>query len=141
MNVRRIVVIVALALIVLAVAAGFHLLGSPDHQRRIALDRAAVYDLMAIAHAVADHALPPQPLPATMPRFDAGEHPVDKAAYTYRRTDAQHFELCATFLEATPEVGDDPAFEAHEYEHLAGHACFRYDRSRAHQPTPQRTPE
>jgi hypothetical protein len=139
-NARRIAVIATVALLVLAVTVGFRLLGSPGHQRRIALDRATVSDLVAIARAVADDASPPQPLPATMPRFDAVGHPLDTAAYTYRRIDAQHFELCATFLEATPDVGDDPAFEAHEYEHHAGYACFRYDRSHANLPTPQSTP-
>jgi hypothetical protein len=138
-NARRIAVIGAIALIVLAVAAGFRLLGSPGHQRRLALDRATVYDLNAIARAVADCAPSPQPLPATLPRFDADEYPVDKAVYTYRRIDAEHFELCATFLEATPEVADDPAFVGHEYEHHSGHICFRYDRSRANAPIPQST--
>jgi len=79
-NAQRISVIAIFALIVLAVAAGFRILGSPDHQRRIALDRATVYDLVAISRAVADHAAPPQPLPATIPRFDAGEHPVGRSS-------------------------------------------------------------
>ncbi len=136
MNAQRIAVVAIAVLLVLAIAAGFRLLGSPGYQRSIALDRVTVYDLMAISQAVVDHALPQQPLPATLPRFDVGGHPIDSAAYTYRRIDARHFELCATFLEAAPDGGDDPAFAARKYEHNAGRACFRYDRAHPNLPTP-----
>ena len=126
MSVERIALIVVGILLVIAVLAGFRALGPPGYQRRVAIDRERTQDLSVIALGVRAGNEAPAKLPAQMPHTypygHAGGEAVSTAPYAYRRIDAHHFELCATFLEAVPGTEQD-----HTYPHATGRTCYRYD--------------
>lgn len=112
------------ALIVLGVAGGFWLLGSPDKQRRIVEDENSVADLRAVAMRLQtgtpDDALPARLKPNVDIRQPDGRRvPVEK--YRYRRIDSRHFELCATFLEASV-----PGESEWVFAHGAGLVCYGF---------------
>jgi hypothetical protein len=136
-KVRLIVVLTAGFVCAVAIVGGFLFTGSPEHDQRIAADRARIDDLRSIATAISlDASVPEIPPLKVRPTYSDGRgtlsSAVSTAPYPYRRIDARHFELCATFLEKAPDT--NPAFP-----HDAGNACFRFD-ARDRSGTPSRNP-
>jgi hypothetical protein len=108
-----------------AVVGGFLFGGSPEREQRVAADRARIDDLRSIAIAIARDARVPEIPPLKVrPTSSQGHGPrtsaVSTAPYPYRRMDARHFQLCATFLEKAPETNT-------AFPHDAGNACFTFD--------------
>jgi hypothetical protein len=123
MRIRRAVSLVVGILAIVTVSAAFVILGTPWHERRIAIDLHTADELMTVAREQrqADcHPLPPKR------RHDAtfAGRIIDPAAYHYRRLNDTQFELCATFLERSDDEAD-PAAET--LKHPAGRTCFRFD--------------
>ena len=88
------------ALIMTLVALAFMLTGSPQHQRRLALDerRSELLDEMtrAIANDYRYHKLLPERLPAQLLKRD----PESGKPFEYRRLSSDSFQLCATFAQS-----------------------------------------
>ncbi|MGB3311367.1 MAG: hypothetical protein WBG32_17560 [Nodosilinea sp.] len=124
---------VAMAAVVVAIAAGFWVLGTPGQQRQIAADRQRVQDLAAIAqefhnrylNAGEDFQLPPA-LEATNVQTD----PLTNQPYEYERLGDRSFELCATFDtdSSTHRLTARRANpDAERWQHPAGRHCFEFD--------------
>ena len=109
---------VAIVLAVAALIAGFLLLGSPGHQRRMANDNRRLQDLQQIASAVYNVTHPgggypastsTMPLPSSLQDLVKGggayysnsylhtKDPITGQSYEYRVVDSAHLELCAVF--------------------------------------------
>jgi hypothetical protein len=126
---HRIVALASGAAVIVAVAAGLWVVGSPGEQRLRRLDDRRVSDLRQIAYAVLGRWNERQSLPAGTADLADGLYlarlpadPVTEAAYEYRVTSEREFELCAVFDRPArqDEAGD---FWYHE----AGRHCFAFD--------------
>lgn len=120
MNVRRIIPFAIGVIVVVALVGGFATLGTPEHQRRLSIDRTTVADLVAISGSYPLSGGREHVPKAFIPMGVAGRK-IDSNAYTYRRIDATHYELCASFLE--PSSADDTQSK---YAHGSGRTCFNY---------------
>ncbi len=110
------------------VALAFSVIGSPAHERALALDRKRVADLQKLEARV-DQAYWAKELPAVSPDSTLRD-PLTAKPYEYRRLDAMHYQLCATFQLASdkPEGDIDPF--ASNWSHRAGRSCYRLGASR-----------
>lgn len=128
------------ALAALSILAGFALFGSPGTARQYRYDAQRVNDLQTIQSQItyyyqAKQVLPPAlaNLTDTISGFTAPQDPQTGAAYEYRATGKQSFELCATFASAswtstatTPvPFGLGPSGRNFDnWGHGQGRACF-----------------
>jgi hypothetical protein len=120
---RRLVAIAIALIAAVAVVAGFLIIGTPEHQRRLTIDAAIARDLSAIAAAHRtqrpgiEYAFPNVRVPS------GNELPL--TSFAYRRLSASTFQLCAVFLE--------PSNDAYRLygtlQHGKGRTCyiFAYD--------------
>lgn len=130
---------VGVALLVIAVVvSGFFIIGSPQAERAYRLDEQRVSDLQNIQWQVTNYWQAKRVLPETLADlenptlgFIASRDPESGEAYTYRRTGALSFELCADFSRATriQKTLDStvPAMKRgadENWNHEAGTACF-----------------
>jgi hypothetical protein len=120
MTFRPVIPIVIGILAVAALVGGFVAIGTPAHQRRIALDEVTISDLLIIADTQRRAA--GEPVSAKPPPVASDGRTVDPASYAYRRLTARTFELCAVFLEPSAPDSPDRALR-----HTAGRTCFRFD--------------
>lgn len=128
MNFNRLFVFCAVALVIAGLALAFGFLGTPAHQRLVAMDEQRLDDLESIAsslHQDYENGGLPSRLPASVTTAD----PVTKQRYEFRRTDATHYELCAVFstkLPAEPEP-TSAAWRPRGWPHDAGRTCYKFD--------------
>jgi hypothetical protein len=136
MNSERIALVAAAIFVAAGVVGGFTLLGSPQHQRQLALDQRRVSDLQIVAADLTRYARPANGLPSQLPRdfhvvgYDgvpATVDPVTRKPYEYARESSTRYRLCAIFAEASRD--DDPQTAA-AWRHKAGRQCFRFDVTR-----------
>lgn len=124
---------VATAVVVVALVAGFAMMGSPAQQREVAIDRHRVSDLRRIESAVERWYRERGTLPATLaqlrgqPGLDLpGEDPVTGVPYVYRAYPGGLYELCARFATDSADAGGEGALAGgEEWAHGVGVSCFR----------------
>ena len=127
-------------LVVLTIAAGFVIIGSPRTQRLYRLDENRIQDLQQIQSQIVYYWQQKGSLPAqltdlndSLSYFSMPTDPETGAMYEYKRNSPLDFSLCATFSAPNhlasdmmqPVYSDLPAPE--KWQHSAGHVCF--DRS------------
>jgi hypothetical protein len=120
----------ALLTVVVAVAAGLVLSGSPAAARARRLDARRVEDLVRISNAidlyyVRQHTLPVKLTglgPPSGPSLSVRD-PVTSETYEYRTVAARRYELCAAFTAPSDEAHYEPEF----WKHGSGRQCFQLD--------------
>jgi hypothetical protein len=144
--VPRIVTIVVSLVLAVSLGSAFFVAGTPAEQRAIRLDEQRVSHLQQMQSFVYDYASSERELPQDIAALTAwaGELPTDPetgAAYVYRKTASDAFDLCATFSsttegELTPQYGPEFARPAGEvalgvrsigidsWDHPEGEYCF-----------------
>ncbi len=125
------------AAVAIGLVLGFMPLGTPAHQRALALDRtriADLHDIAAVIHGRWQHAKPPGAfrLPtslgslATLPPSERKD-PASGLPYAYRRgSGATTFQLCAVF-DGAAGATRSAAF----WQHPRGAHCFTFDASKS----------
>ena len=143
----RTFVAVSTAAVLIAIVAGFLMLGSPGQQRLISLDSERVNDLSQIASNLVytvenpGNTTPapqlPESLPASIASRDDLRDPLTKEPYEYRRLNDSAYELCATFAtnSTQPEPDKTPQLINTQWPHPVGRHCFEIAKS-ASQPKP-----
>lgn len=119
----------ATAAVLLALALGFHQVGSPGLQRLAKADETRIEDLNRISEAVFRHRSAYGKLPDNLSELGGSgpllrlTDPDTKTAYDYRTLDERRFELCVVFsTDNRAEVRRPPR----ERLHGAGRQCFTY---------------
>jgi hypothetical protein len=120
----------AILIVVVAVAVGLELSGSPAAERARRLDARRVEDLVRISSAidlyyVRRHTLPVELTdlgPPSGPSLSLTD-PATSETYEYRTVAAKRYELCAAFTAPSDEAHDEPEF----WKHGAGRQCFQLD--------------
>ncbi len=128
MSVPRIALVVSIAAVVAAIAAGLVITGSPAEQRLRRLDEQRVNELVQLAGMAQRRFDSEQRLPAAADELVDGRFmtrlptdPTTGQPYEYRVTGPRQYEVCATFdRPSRAELAGD--FWAHE----AGHRCFSF---------------
>ena len=126
--------IAALALVVLSIAAGFLILGTPQHARLVNFDSQKVSDLQNIQSEVVNYYQQKQMLPATLNDLNDPISyttvPTDEQsglAYGYQATGKYTFNLCANFNavgNASNGYYGPGSNTAGNWTHGVGQACF-----------------
>lgn len=130
---------ISLVAVVAAAITGFWLLGSPNQQRLISLDRERTSDIQAIAFDLLSATqnnigteTQKQPLPERLPDALIGRSdrrdPLTGEPYEYRRIDADAYELCATFATdsaASSQRSPVNSPDDNVWPHPAGRHCFK----------------
>ena len=129
-------------LVVLTIAAGFFIVGTPGQARQYRLDEQRVSDLQNIQWQIVSYWQQKQKLPAALPELtdsiSGWNVPIDPktgAGYEYVVKGETSFELCATFASdrtlksnssiARPSSVYEKGVEiADNWDHKAGHVCF-----------------
>ncbi len=127
-------------LVVLTIAAGFFIVGTPGQARAYRLDEQRVSDLTNIQYQIVNYWQQKKKLPATLADLSdsisgwkAPLDPVSGAAYSYTAASSTSFVLCAKFGSASDgKVGNNVARPSMPYgsglsdnwSHTAGDACF-----------------
>lgn len=133
MNVNRIFALGTIVVVIAGLALAFEFLGTPARQRLLVLDDLRVRDLREIASVLHDR-YGAGGVPTQLPSDLIGHDPETKRSYEFRRVDATHYVLCATF--ATPGPGEVAGYEYHElqyvwprreWRHRAGRQCYELD--------------
>jgi hypothetical protein len=128
MSPDRIAAVVSAAAVAVSVLAGLWFIGSPSEQRVLRFDERRVADLRQLQNAVQFHWTQRHEVAARVEDVVDGQmlwrlplDPESKQPYEYRVTDAQKFELCATFSRRSLAEPDDFWF------HDAGRRCYAFD--------------
>ena len=142
MSFNRLIGTAMIAAVIGGLAAAFTFLGTPAHQRLVALDDRRIEDLQRTASLLHDR-YTSGGLPARLPPSMVLSDPVSKQNYEYSRIDSKHYVLCAVF--ATGEPADRgqvypprALWIARSWHHGAGRACFELDVT-ASPPSPPRS--
>lgn len=129
-------------LIVLSIAAGFLIVGSPQSQRAMRIDAQRVSDLQSLQSQIVNFYQQKERLPQNLAElndplsyYTTPVDPKTKQDYGYRTTNAPNanpsFEVCATF--DTQSLGTDPSYAEpmgryvgmdSKWEHGVGQTCF-----------------
>ncbi len=124
------------ALVVLSIASGFLIIGSPQTQRLYRLDEQRVNDLQSIQSQVINYYQLKQKLPSQLSElndslsyYSVPLDPVSKQPYSYRIKGTLSFELCGTF--GAPSRASDVSRPAYpelsapdKWQHGMGNTCF-----------------
>lgn len=135
---KMIAAIVA-GLVLIAVVAGFFIIGSPATQRELRQDQQRVNDLQSLQYQIIEYWRTTESLPATLgdlsdplKGYSIPTDPATGEAYEYSTTGATSFELCATFNLPSPETAQ-PSRVAYPgiydtgnefWQHDTGRTCF-----------------
>ena len=128
---------IIVAIVILAIAWGFVVIGSPFEQRDKRFDEKRVQDLQALQSYITNYWQSKESLPVSLSNLEdlllGIVVPVDPETggfYEYRVTDDLTFELCATFATenkdgqgAIPMIYP-PKSQNYSWQHDAGHTCF-----------------
>ncbi|HEY1042067.1 MAG TPA: DUF5671 domain-containing protein [Candidatus Paceibacterota bacterium] len=129
-------------LALVAVVAGFFVIGTPSTIRELRYDEQRVSDLQSIQYQIVNFWQLKEALPADIAElndplsgFMVPVDPDSGAPYRYVRTSDSSFELCATFSQETPETKGQGSFPRGDvsypsmmpnenWQHGAGEVCF-----------------
>ena len=131
MNVHHAVGYSSLGAVAIAIIVGLFLVGSPEEQRLLGLDRQRLADLRGLVRAVESYWEDNSALPTQLEELVDGRRlsrlPLDPAtnvAYEYRATDANGYRVCANFsVPSADDTSEDFWF------HAAGRHCYSFDLS------------
>lgn len=128
MSGNRLFALVASATVIVAVAAGLYLAGSPEDERLRRLDEIRVNDLMNLNAAIDSHIRRNNFMPGDLASVVDGRQlldlPVDPesgAEYEFAQIDSGSYQLCANF--SAPYTGNA---ELSFWAHPAGRSCFTF---------------
>ena len=117
------------ALVIVTMAGGFLLVGSPAKQRALRFDRQRTTDLTNIQWQIIGYRertgdLPPNlaALDDTISGFTVPTDPATDGVYGYARKSSLDFELCATFDLASANTPG--SVTDNNWQHPAGRSCF-----------------
>lgn len=123
-------------LILLAIIAGFFIMGTPQEQRNKRFDEQRVQNLQVLQSEIINYwqvkGILPRDLQAlanNVTGFTAPVDPASKEPYEYEIKDELNFSLCANFASASGDTKvTTPRFDYYGYEanwdHGAGRVCF-----------------
>jgi hypothetical protein len=128
-------------LVILSIAAGFLIVGTPGQARHLRLDEQKVSDLQNIQSQIITYWQQKQKLPAalgdlndSLSYFSLPMDPQTGASYEYTATAPTSFSICATFNAASQDTASGargktiPAgpygVTADNWAHGAGHTCY-----------------
>jgi hypothetical protein len=138
----RLVSIAVVLLNVLAVLAGFLIVGTPSDMRAHRFDAQKVSDLQSVQWEIVNHFQQTRELPEslgelndTISGYRAPLDPQTKEPYMYEVTGENSFALCTTFNRASQDLGGQGEFASRDmaypstgidenWEHTAGEVCF-----------------
>jgi Domain of unknown function (DUF5671) len=123
--------------VLLVIAGGLVLSGSPGHERLRQLDAQRVGDLVSLSAAINAYRHDQLALPDSLPQLLASAEPgrpgsmrdpVSGRLYEYRALDSLRYELCAEFAIADSLTGRfAPQDQGSEFwRHGPGHTCFTF---------------
>ncbi len=130
------------AIVLIAVVAGFFVVGSPQEERARKFDERRISDLQMIQGQIINFWQAKEKLPQnlaelsdTISGFIAPQDPETGVGYAYEVADKLNFKLCADFNR--PSLGEDvsrvskpavpygePYFGQENWQHQEGHVCF-----------------
>ena len=132
--------VVAAALVVGSIVAGFSVLGTPASQRMLRYDSQKVSDLQNIQWQIVNYWQQKGILPASLAElqdpistFITPVDPQTKKLYEYKKTGTLSFDLCADFNKPTQTIGGSMTRVAYpestgkfneNWQHEAGRKCF-----------------
>ena len=128
--------LIATIAVVLAIVAGFWVLGGPNRQRLIAADRERIQDLMTIVWRLYDEAEKaqdrgnPVELPESLEGLNGAVDPITNLDYEYRRLSPTTYQLCAEFAtdSSTHPLRRAPRHrQEQKWRHPQGRHCFEFD--------------
>jgi hypothetical protein len=139
-TIQRGFTIAAIILVTAAVVIAFLAIGPPSQARLRELDRVRARDLYAIADALHHRFGRSAGLPTKLPDnlilsgglgFQDGrtsiEDPVTRVPYSYHRTDADRYRLCARFGLPTEGGVNNAGIPYGAWKHRKGLTCFTFD--------------
>lgn len=113
--------------VIVAIAAGLWLIGSPELQRSRRLDERRLEDLRLITAQIDGYWTRHRALPETLDALQtepgmapAPVDPVRHEPYSYRPIDEDSYELCAVFATLSEHPGST-------WAHEKGEDCFEFD--------------
>lgn len=126
---ERVAAVTAIALFVVAAAAGLYMSGSPLEQRVISLDNRRVSDLCSLSNLIEGHWQQHDELPATLADLPGRiKDPETEEPYEYEVVAEKNYRICAVFSRESTEpefayvCRMTPAF----WQHDAGRQCFEF---------------
>ena len=129
MNVNRVAALVSSTAVGIAVIFGLLVAGAPEEQRLLRLDEARLQDLQQLARIIDDYWDDHEALPRSLSELVDGRRlselptdPATRSAYEYAVTEADAYQLCATF-ELPSSAERTPDF----WRHDDGRTCYRFD--------------
>lgn len=128
----RLFIIVAAASVALGLVLAFAIIGTPQHARLVALDERRVRDLDSIASDIHDRfAEKSAHVPARLPNDLVRNDPVTHVPYAFKRIDATHYTLCATFAAASEREDRNDDLDRYriskKWSHGSGRACYEFN--------------
>jgi hypothetical protein len=144
-GVGRLLAIVASIVMFAAVLGGFHVLGSPAHQRDLRLDTRRVQNLTALSMAIRNVWMTNHTLPADLDAIDTPIRrtvdPVTGKPYGYRRLSDETYNLCAEFAAASEDSQSALATSYYlqnlpGWKHPAGLYCYTFNIKQPAMPEP-----
>lgn len=126
MNSNRVFVLGAIVVVIGGLALAFAFLGTPSHQRLVSLDQKRLEGLQEIASSLHDR-YQSGGLPRVLPRSAFANDADTVRDYEYRRVDATHYMLCATFSTNDGNRQEEVVWPRHVWRHGSGHQCYKLD--------------
>jgi len=131
-NLNRLFVFGAIAVVIAGLALAFGFLGTPAHQRQVSMDKRRINDLIDITNSLHNR-YQDGALPRYLPESITARDPASRQTYEYRRVDATHYVLCAAFdtndhFESGDEsTGPAVAWPRYAWQHGRGRTCYQFD--------------
>lgn len=127
--------IVAFVVVLMTIAYGFILVGSPEQQRARRFDEQRVQDLQNIQNEIVNYWVQKDTLPKdlndltnSISGYSAPKDSRTKESYEYVVSGPLMFQLCATFETSTVNQSTDRVYKygvyGQSWDHSAGHVCF-----------------
>jgi hypothetical protein len=118
----RIAALAACTIVAIGIVLAFGVIGTPAHQRLIALDQRRVDDLDGIYQTIIAEGTHLAPARLTDIQDELSDRtqihdPSTGALYEYHRRDARDYQICATFA-----LPSDPS-DSGNWKHPAGRSC------------------
>ncbi len=132
--------IISVVVILLSIAWGFSVLGSPRTQRLIKYDTQKVTDLQNVSYQVEDYYRTNNKLPDTLTNFAVPLDQQSGQAYQYEKIGNNKYNLCAEFNSVSGDATQPNVYMRpigyQSWEHPAGHYCFEQTINPAQYPKP-----